>query len=126
MLEALCKTSDNQSLCINSLQSFILLETYLRSKGYQYLFLSYANYWDQSQEYCAATEVDPNIGYYCADTALYKNFDFDNWIFLNQQKDCFAEFALDDIRNRDDAHPSADTHQRFAVEILLPCLDKLK
>ena len=126
ILENLCKTNDNQSLCVDSLQNFILLENYLRARGYSYLFTSYANYWNEEQEYCATTEVDPNIGYHCKNLSLYKNFDFSNWSFVNDKQDCFGEFALDDIRNRDDAHPSPDTHQRFATEILLPAIRKFQ
>jgi hypothetical protein len=124
VLESLCKTNDNQSLCVDSLQNFILLENYLRAQGYPYLFTSYANYWHEDHEYCATTEVDPNIGYYCKTMQLYKNFNFSNWFFINDNRDCFGEFALDDIRNRDDAHPSPNTHQRFAREILLPIVEK--
>ena len=116
VLEGVCKTNDNQSLCVNSLQNFILLENYLRAQGY----------WSVVQEYCATTEVDPNIGYHCKNLSLYKNFDFSNWFFTNNNRDCFGEFALDDIRNRDDAHPSPDTHQRFATEILLPAIRKFQ
>jgi hypothetical protein len=126
VLESLCKTNDNQSLCVDSLQNFILLENYLLAQGYSYLFTSYANYWGEDHEYCATTEVDPNIGYYCKTIQLYKNFDFSNWVFTNDNRDCFGEFALDDIRNRDDAHPSPDTHQRFATEILLPAIRKFQ
>lgn len=126
LLEGLCKTNDNQSLCVDSLQNFILLETYLQAKGYQYLFTSYANYWSETQEYCATTDVDPNIGYHCKNVSLYKNFNFSNWVFINDNRDCFGEFATDDIRNRDDAHPSSDTHQRFASEILLPIIRKFQ
>jgi hypothetical protein len=125
VLENLCKTNDNQSLCVDSLQNFILLEAYLQSKGYPYLFTSYVNYWGEDHEYCATTEVDPNIGYHCKNISLYKNFDFSNWFFINDKRDCFGEFALDDIRNRDDAHPSPDTHQRFAREILLPRVQQI-
>lgn len=126
VLEGVCKTNDNQSLCVDSLQNFILLENYLRARGYSYLFTSYANYWSEVQEYCATTEVDPNIGYHCKNLSLYKNFDFSNWVFTNNNRDCFGEFALDDIRNRDDTHPSPDTHQRFATEILLPAIRKFQ
>jgi hypothetical protein len=126
ILDNLCRTNDNQSLCVDSLQNFILLENYLRAKGYSYLFTSYANYWSEDQEYCATTEVDPNIGYHCKTIPLYKNFDFSNWFFINEKRDCFGEYALDDIRNRDDAHPSTDTHQRFAREILLPAIRKFQ
>jgi hypothetical protein len=125
VLENLCKTNDNKSMCISSLQNFILLETYLRAKGYRYIFTSYANYWSKTQEYCATTDVDPNIGYHCGSVPLYQNFDFTNWLFMNSNRDCFAELALDDIRDRADAHPSSDTHQQFALEFLLPAVQKL-
>lgn len=126
VLENLCKTNDNQSLCVDCLQNFILLENYLRANQYPYLFTSYANYWSKDQEFCATTEIDPNIGYHCKNMQLYKNFDFSNWVFVNSEQDCFGEFALADIRNRDDAHPSPDTHRRFATEILLPAIRRLQ
>jgi len=125
VLENLCKVNDNRSLCVDSLQNFILLEHYLQANGYKYIFTSYANYWRETQEYCATTEVDPCIGYHCNAMRMYQNFDFSNWVFVNSNQDCFGEFAWDDIRNRDDAHPGPNAHKRFAREILLPAVEKL-
>lgn len=125
VLENLCKTSDNLSLCIDSLQNFILLGGYLKSKGYRYIFTSYANYWDKHHEYCPTTEVDPSIGYHCARIPLYQNFDFSNWFFINDNKDCFGEYAIHDIRYQDDAHPAPETHRKFLEDVMLPGIEQV-
>lgn len=125
VLENLCKTNDNLSLCVESLQNFVLLGNYLKAKGFRYIFTSYANYWDKNNEYCPTTQVDPCIGYHCASLPLYQNFDFSNWFFVNQNKDCFGEYAINDITHSDDAHPTEPTHQRFALDVMLPGIEQV-
>ena len=125
LFENLCKTHDNTSQCVESLQNFILLESYLQAKGYHYIFTSYANYWSEDHEYCSTTLVDPNIGYHCKHLPLYKKFNFKKWLFCNSNKDCFGEFAIDDLRHGTGSHPSEQTHKQFAKEFLLPAVEKL-
>lgn len=124
-LETICRVTDPTSLCVDSLQNFILLGGYLQAKGFNYLFTSYVNYWNDDGPYNQTTNNDYNIGYHCKDNPLYKNFDFSNWFFVNDQRDCFGEFASHDIATRDDSHPGPLMHQRFAQEIVLPQIQQI-
>lgn len=126
LLENLCKVNDNTSLCVASLQNFIMLGSYLSAKKYRYLFCSYANYWQESQEYCATTKVDPCIGYHCQHLKLYQDFDFTNWFFVNHNRDSFGEFAIQDISTLSHAHPSAETHKNFAQNIVIPAINLIQ
>ena len=123
MFETLCKVKDNQTLCLESLYNFVLLDSYLKNKGYRYFFTSYANCWTQHNQYCETTKIDPSIGYHCKNFAVYRNFDFSNWIFTNNQRDCLAEFAW--TPDCDDLHPSEEMHAKYAYDFVNPLVQKI-
>ena len=124
-LKDFIRVSSPRSLCIESLQNFIMLENYLKAKGYRYLFTSYVNYWNDKKPYNQVSRNDYNIGYHCKDSLLYQNFDFSNWFFVNEQQDCLGEFAIEDIQNRSDRHPGPEAHAKFAKEIVLPRIQQI-
>ena len=119
--------------CMKSLRHFILLESYLKSRGYKFLFTSYINYWQGNLPYYLIRNntpgnhqvtADPLIGYHCKDYTIFKQFDFSNWFFINDQKDTICEFAH--LRYpRGDWHPSYDAHREFAEEIVLPRVQQI-
>ena len=79
--------------CMKSLRYFIMLESYLKCRGYKFLFTSFINYWQDDQPYyeikptqptdAPKVTADPNIGYHCKEYQVFKNFDFSNWVFIN-------------------------------------------
>jgi len=124
VFEHLYKITDPIDLCMKSLRYFVLLESYLKQRGYRFLFTSFINYWDTTKQYPDISVGEYNLGWVCKDQPIFKNFDFGNWVFVNNNKDCIGEFAWDSQSNGD-AHPRDEMHQRFAKEILLPRVQQI-
>jgi hypothetical protein len=124
VFEHLYKITDPVDLGMQSLRYFILLESYLKQCGYKFLFTSFINYWDTSKEYPDMSVGEYNLGWLCKEQLIFKNFDFSNWLFVNDRKDCIGEFAWDEHSNGD-AHPRDEMHQRFAREIVLPRVQQI-
>ena len=124
VFENLYKITDPVDHGMKSLRYFIMLESYLKQRGYKFLFTSFINYWSTSKEYPDISVGEYNLGWACQEQPIFKNFDFSNWLFVNDRKDCIGEFAWDDQSNGD-AHPRDEMHQRFAREILLPRVQQI-
>jgi len=124
IFEHLYKITDPIDLCMQSLRYFIMLESYLKQHGYKFLFTSFINYWDTTKQYPDISVGEYNLGWVCKEQSIFKNFDFSNWIFVNNKQDTICEFAWDDKSNGD-AHPRDEMHQRFAHEILLPRVQQI-
>ena len=121
IFEWLYKLSDPTTLCQNSMMNFLNLENYLKANGYQYRFTSYVNYWDPVTQ-SNFNAGDYSIGYFCKDYALYQKYNFANWFFVNDRKDCLAEFALQLNELDDTGHPTLAGHTMFAKQIVIPLL----
>jgi len=124
IFDNLYKIVDPMDLCMKSLRYFILLESYLKQRGYKFLFTSFINYWDTTKQYPDISVGEYNLGWLCQDQPIFKNFDFSNWVFVNDSRDCIGEFAWNSQSNGD-AHPRDKMHQRFAKEILLPRVQQI-
>lgn len=120
----LYKLSDPTTLCQANLMNFINLENYLKVHKYQYKFTSYVNYWN-SDELSNFNSGDYSIGFFCKDYPLYQNYDFSNWFFVDQQKNCLAEFALKVGELDDTGHPTIIGHNSFTEQIVLPAIKDL-
>lgn len=112
---------DPELLCRESLTHFINLENFLKVSGYRYRFASYANYWNPSVPNCTLSG-DYSIGQFCSRLNLYKNFNFSNWVFVDQNKNCFMEWASERNLMDETTHPNPQAHQEFAQSVLLPSL----
>ena len=124
----LYKIIDPVDQCMHSLRTFIMLESYLKSRGYKFLFTSFINYWTinpVSPLYSKLTGCETYIERHCKNQPIYQNFDFSNWFFINNNRDCIGEFAWDPVLSKGDTHPSEEMHQRFAQEILLPRVQQI-
>ena len=122
----LYKIVDPVDLCMQSLRHFILLESYLKQQEYKFIFISDLNRWDTTKKYNQLINFEFNIGYHCKEQPIFKNFDFSNWLFINDAKDSISEFASVDINKAQGFHPSDEMHRRFAREILLPAIRKFQ
>jgi hypothetical protein len=105
------------------MMNFLNLENYLKVQDYHYRFTSFVNYWDSNTEF--VSEGNYSIGYFCKNYPIYQKYDFSNWFFVNEQKDCLAEFAkklgeLDNTR-----HPTETAHEKFVEEIVLPIVQQI-
>jgi hypothetical protein len=98
--------------CRESLVHFLNLENYLKVHGYQYKFTSYCNYWN-GDEYNKFSG-DYNISYFCQTLPIFKKFDFSNWFFLNDNKDCLGEYAHSINQMDETWHPTQLAHENFA------------
>jgi hypothetical protein len=134
IFESYYKITEPVDHCLKSLRYFIMLESYLKIKGYQFLFTSFINYWGNQRPYYEITNdhvgrpnqvtTDPMIGYHCNQYPMFKKFDFDHWVFVNDQKDTICEFAHRQDP-RESWHPSNAMHERFTREILLPRIQQI-
>jgi len=117
------KLSDPTTLCQDSLLNFVNLENYLKLNDYNYQFTSYVNFWHAEKE-SNHLSGDYCIGYFCKDYAIYKDYKFTNWFFVNEQKDCLSEF-VDAINEFDETrHPSTQGHNLFYDQVVLPRIKK--
>lgn len=112
----LYKLSDPQSLCMDSFTHMIKLENYLQNHNYHYAMTSYVNYWQG--ESCHGSG-DYSIPWFLKDHNIIKNYTFDQWFFVNQQKDTLFEFANNLAQLDNTQHPTALAHQQFADEIVV-------
>lgn len=78
---------------------------------------------DSCQAWPLSLEGDYSIGYFCKDQSTYKNFDFTHWFFVNEQKDCLGEFAIDQLDST--GHPTTFAHKCFAQQIVEPEINKI-
>jgi hypothetical protein len=120
----LYKLSDPTTLCRSSVMNFINLENYLRVQGYQYKFTSYVNYWDPLTE-SNFNSGDYSIGHFAKDYSLFQKYNFSNWFFVNNQRDCLAEFALGINELDTTGHPTVVGHEKFAKQIVNPAVKEL-
>jgi hypothetical protein len=124
MFNWLYKVSDPLSLCLDSIKKFACLESYLKMRGYQYRFTNFWNCWNINVESTPVTG-DYTIGYFCKDHAVYQNYDFSNWIFVNDQRDCLGEFVMDINELDNTGHPTVVGHTKFVEQIVMPRLKDL-
>lgn len=115
IFENIYKISDPLSICIENLLFFIHLKSYLKSNNYKFYFTNYFNTWNPAVE--STNGGDYCIGHFCTKHTLnpiYQNFDFDDWIFLNDAKDCLGDLAEKTYSLDSTRHPIEETHSRFA------------
>ena len=48
-----------------------------------------------------------------------------NWFFVNEQRDCLAEFSIDINEFDHSFHPTAEGHRKFTEQIVLPMFEDL-
>lgn len=115
------KLSDPVSLCKDTLTYIVFLENYLKNQRYHYQFSSFVNYWSTNTDYNKFTG-DYDIDFFLKDTPMYKNFNFDSWMFVDSSRNCLGEFA-ESINELDSTvHPTELGHQRFTEQIIIPHL----
>ena len=80
------------------------------------------NYWTDED---VVGELDYGIRKYPDLDYLYKQIDFDKWLFVNDRKDCIYELAKStpDGLEGDGFHPNFNVHEMWA-NMLLDKIDK--
>jgi len=118
------KLSDPHTLCQDSLMNFLNLENYFKVNQYQYRCTSHVNYWNPLEQ-SNFSAGDYSIGYFCKDYPLYQNYNFSNWFFVNDQKDCLAEFAQQIEQLDHTGHPTSVGYETFAKQVVIPIMDSI-
>lgn len=115
------KISDPVTLCKDSLINIISLESYLRAHGYQYKFAGYVDCWSNLNESSSITG-DYCLGHFLHDLPMYNKYNFDSWMFADNQKTCLGEFAKSLNQLNATNHPTAVAHKLFADTVIIPQL----
>jgi len=119
----LYKIIDYKSMCIESLLCFKQLESYLKDNGYNFIFTSFFNIWKQPK--VLKKKQDLFIDDYCSGMPIYENFDLTNWWFIDEQKNCLGDFAINlNYLEDDNFHPNKTGHSKFADILYSSILDK--
>lgn len=119
LFEPLYLRADPFTMCKESLQQFSYLTHYLKARKYQYKFTSYVNYWLED----SASEMgngDLSLTYFAKDMPSYKSIDFDNWFFVDNNKNSLYEYARDKgMLMNDNFHPTYQAQQLYAEEVVV-------
>jgi hypothetical protein len=115
--------ADPFTICKESLENIIKLQTYLKQHRYRYFFMSYVNYWVPDSE--SVVNGDYSIEHFVGHLPIFQQIDWKPWIFCSNTRDGIYEFSRDRfILDADQFHPSQSAHKRFATEIIIPRLTK--
>lgn len=113
MFYEMYKVSSKLSLANINLMEIIKLQNFLDVKQIKYKFMSYVNYWTTGDH------ISPNGDFGVYDfpelKPIINQINFDNWVFLNQQKHTIYDLAQS--RNdfqEDKFHPGDKTHELWA------------
>lgn len=114
IFKGLYKVSDKCSLAHTNLIEIIKTQFYLQAKKIPFLFMSYVNYWVETQEYVSPNNDFGVMGFREL-RPLINDIDFSKWLFLNEQRDGLYEMAKTrDDYHGDRFHPGIATHQIWA------------
>jgi len=117
--------SDPLTICKETLVAILALENFLQSRGFEYRFMSYVNYWTSDKE--SVAQGDFSLTHFCSHLPAYQEINFDKWIFSNDKKDCLYEFCFaNHYLKEDNFHPTSFGHQEFAKNVILTQIDYLR
>lgn len=116
------KTSSAEIMCKESLFYFKYLEDYLTLNKYRFKFTSFINYWIDG---AIIKHGEFAMGHYCKHVPLYQNFDFSNWVFIDNEKNSFGELAKDMNQLDHTQHPTVIAHKYYAKEFIIPALKEI-
>lgn len=113
MFYEMYKVSSELSLATINLMEMIKLQNYLKSKNIPYKFMSYVNYWKPTD--VPEFNGDFSVTKFPELVPLLREINFDNFIFLNEQRDTIFDLAVSlNSFMTDGIHPGAEAHQQWA------------
>ena len=116
------KAMDNRALASNTLFQIVSLRNFLENHGYTYKFMSYVNYWQDSPEWYSPN-LDFSITHYAQGDPLLYDLG-EQWIWVNERKDCLYEFAKSRNMLLDDGfHPTQQAQEMFFDQIVKPHIE---
>lgn len=117
VFENVYKTKNFTTLAQDTITNIIQTREFLKHNGYSFFFMSYVNYWQPTADY--VSDMDLSIGYHIPELASVS--DTTDWIWINENKDCFYEYAKTrQLIGADGFHPDEQAHRDFACEIVVP------
>ena len=117
VFENLYKTKSFAAQAHDTITNIIQTRDFLKNNGYSFWFMSYVNYWQNTPDY--VSDMDLSMGYHTPTLASVS--DDANWIWVNDNKDCFYEYAkARQLLSGDGFHPDEQAHQEFAREFVVP------
>jgi hypothetical protein len=113
MFYEMYKVSSELSLALINLQEIVKLQHFLESKNIPYKFMSYVNYWNNSDQLSPNGDFGvlkfPELDY------LIEEINFNNWVFCDNNKNGIYELAKKFGSFMDDEfHPGDQAHQVWA------------
>lgn len=113
MFYEMYKVSSDLSLANINVMEMIKLQNYLKSKNIPYKFMSYVNYWKTTD--VPEFNGDFSIAKFPEMAPLIRELDFNNFIFLNENKDTLFDLAVRLNSFMDDGiHPGSEAHRQWA------------
>ncbi len=117
LFNELYKVSGDRSLAYTNLIEMVKTQHYLRAKNIPYLFMSYVNYWVDTQDY-----ISPNGDFGVMGIPelrpLIDDIDFSRWLFRNEQRECIYDMAKENKDyHGDEFHPGPNTHRLWAAMV---------
>jgi lysophospholipase L1-like esterase len=98
-------------------------QTFLEQQGYSYAFMSYVNYWTNTDQY--VSDMDKSLTYYAGHTTVYQKVKQAPWIWADSAQNGLYEFAKNrKMLESDNFHPSATAHQQFAEQVIIPYIER--
>jgi hypothetical protein len=121
VFKSLYAVTNHEILANQTLNHMLRTQLYLEHHGYNYKFLSFINYWQNTKELISRQDYSLKI----FNNLLYDEILKANWIFNNDKKDCFYEFAKErGLLLGDNFHPNNQAHKEFAHECIIPHIKK--
>ncbi len=121
VFKSLYAVTNNEILANQTLNHMSRTQLYLEHHGYNYKFLSFINYWQDTKELISRQDYSLKI----FNNLLYDEILKANWIFNNEKKDCFYEFAKErGLLLGDNFHPNNQAHEEFAHQHIIPHIEK--
>jgi len=121
----LYQTQDIGVIADESLRHILRLKTFLEHRGFQYRFMSYVNYWEDTPNIVGRCDI--SLKYYASNSLLTQLGN--NWIWADEHQNCLYEYVKERklISYRpmgDDFHPTVQGHKQFALDIVIPQIRK--
>ena len=116
------KISSPEMMCKDSLLHFDQLSNYLERRKIKYVFTSYLNYWSFPDRLRYGDYV---LEHYVGKFPCFKNINFNNWLFLDNNKKCFGDYALENKLFDSTNHPTGHAHKDFSEKFMIPKIKEI-